>query len=525
MSGPTRQQLQAVQEQALRARALVEAQLVEMVARRRVVAHLDAAIADLRLVMGDARDLHVRRLRLRNGTRVAVAVIDGLVRDELIHRFVLAALAGAPRTLAGPAAVERWLLDLGLQGTRLQPVERYSRLADELHRGGAAVFVHGLPRAWVLEFSGFEHRLPEEPLAEQVTRGPREGFTEVLRTNVAAIRRRMGTYRLRVEEFRVGRLSGTRGALLYLAGRVDPVVVQRVRERLARVRLDTVVDVAQLEPYLEERPWSPFVQLRATERPDVCTAALDEGRVVVLLDGTPHALVVPTLFWDLLQSPEDYYLRWPASMLRLLRLLGLLLSLVLPAFYVAVVNFHHELVPTSLMLTIVTSRAPVPLPTLLEVLMLSIGFDLVREAGTRMPQGIGGPLTVVGALVVGEAMVRGGLASAPLVVLVAVAAVATLALPSFYITVPYRLLSYGLLLLGGLLGLFGVALGVTVVVGHLAALESMGIPFLAPVAPWRGRELDDTLVRTPPFKQQGPLAFLSPRARRSRGRGPAGTGP
>lgn len=525
MSVPSLQGIQAVWEQAVRARGMAEAQLVEVVARRQLPADLDAVVADLRLVMGNASDLHVRQLRLPNGTRVAVVVLDGLVRDELIHRFVLAALAEAPAGLAGPRAVERWLLDLGLKGTRLEAVGRYRDLVDELHRGSAAVLVQGLPRAWVLDFSGFEHRLPEEPQGELVTRGPREGFTEVLRTNVAAIRRRLGTHRLRVEEFRVGRLSGTRGALIYLAGRADPVMVQRIRERLARVPLDTVIDVAQLEPYLEERPWSLMVQLRATERPDVCTAALDEGRVVLLLDGTPHALILPTLFWDLVHSPEDHYLRWSGSLLRLLRLLGLAISVVLPAFYVAVVNFHHELVPTNLMLTIVTSRAPVPLPTLLEALVLNVGFDLLREAGTRMPRGIGGALTVVGALVVGEAMVRGGLASAPMVVLVAMAAVATLALPSFYISVPYRLLSYALLVLGGLLGLFGVAMGATVAVGHLAALESVGVPFLVPVAPWRGRVVDDVLVRTPPLRRRAPLPFLPQAARHPDGRPGAGGGP
>lgn len=506
-----------VHERAARLGAVLDAWRADRAAGRTIPPRLPGAVRALRALMGDPGDLHARRLRLPGGVRAAVVVINGLADDQLIHRFVLVPLARAPAGARTPEAVERWLVERGLHGTRLRRVRRFRDLVEELHRGSAAILVDGLDRVVIVDFSGFEHRLPDEPESETVTRGPREGFTEVLRTNVAAVRRRLADHRLRVEEFQVGRLSRSRGALLYVLGRADPLVVARVRERLAGVTLDAVVDTSQLAAHLSSRPWSPFLQYRSTERPDVCAAALAEGRVVLMLDGTPFAVIAPSTFWDLLHSPEDYYLRWPfASAMRLLRLGSVLLSVGGLALYVAVVNFHHELIPTSLLVTIVTSRAAVPYPTLVEALVLNLGFDLLREAGARMPRGIGGALTVVGALVVGDAMVRGGLASAPMVVLVAVSAVATLALPTFAVTVPFRLLSYVLLVLGGTFGLFGVAVGATLIAGHLASLESAGKPYLSPVAPWRGAALEDTLFRVPWHLPRRPVPFVSLRAARGR---------
>ncbi|HEY8394789.1 MAG TPA: spore germination protein [Thermaerobacter sp.] len=510
-------------ERAARLSALLDAWAADRAAERAIPPQLAHAVHALRALLGFASDLQVRHLRLAGEIQVAVVVIDGLVDDQLIHHVVLAPLARAPQSACTPEAVQRWLLHRGLEGAQLRPAGNFRELARELHRGSAVVLVDGVPLALVIDLSGFEHRLPEEPASEVVTRGPREGFTEVLRTNVAAVRRRLADHRLRVESFTVGRLSHSRGALLYVLGQADPLVVERLRRRLAAVTLDAVVDTAQLVSYLSGRPWSPFLQYRSTERPDVCAAALAQGQVVVMLDGTPFAVIAPSTFWDLLHSPEDYYLRWPfSSAMRVLRLASVLFSVGGLALYVAVVNYHHELVPTNLLVTIVNSRAPVPYPTLMEALILNLGFDLLREAGARMPQGIGGALTVVGALVVGDAMVRGGLASAPMIVLVAVSAVATLALPTFAVTVPFRLLSYLLLVLGSTFGLFGVAVGATVIAGHLASLESAGKPFLAPMTPWRGRALlEDALSRLPWTKHRVPGPFLSRQDARGQGeRGP-----
>ena len=519
MEGPNRLHRlnQEVHERSARLGALLDAWAIDLAAGRAIPAQLPRALHTLQVLLGFAGDLHARRLRLPGGVPVAVVVIDGLVDDQLIHQFVLAPMAQLPQDVRTPEEAERWLVDRGLQGTQMRTVASFGELARELHRGSAVVLIDGLPRALVVHLSGFEHRLPEEPVSEVVTRGPREGFTEVLQTNVAAIRRRLADHRLRVESFETGQLSHSRGALLYVLGRADPLVVERVRRRLATVRLDAVVDTSQLAAHLSSRPWSPFLQYRSTERPEVCAAALAEGRVVVMLDGTPFAVIVPSTFWDLLHSPDDSYLRWVfATATRLLRVGSVLFSLAGLALYVAVLNYHHELVPTNLLITIVASRASVPYPTLMEALILNLGFDLLREAGARMPRGIGGALTVVGALVVGDAMVRGGLASAPMIVLVAVSAVATLALPTFAVTVPFRLLSYVLLVLGATFGLFGVAVGVTIIAGHLASLDSAGKPFLAPLAPWRFQALlEDALSRLPWHAHRRPVPFVPREAARS----------
>ena len=477
----------------------VDVMLAELALVQPVPPHLGQVRLLVDDAMGSPADLHARYVHTAAGVQALVFAMDGMIDTQVLNDFVIKPLRDAD----DPTNPHRLL------SAEVVTSPTVGKIVDGLLRGRAVLCVEGQAVAWQLDVRGFEHREPSEPDLEPSIRGSREGLVEVLRVNTAAIRRRMATDLLRVEEVELGRLTRTRVALLYIGSRVDPTLVAEAKARLKSAPWDSVVSSQQVEALLEDRTWSLFDQVRHNERPDVCVAALNEGRIVIIVDGTPFALIVPTMFWDLLQAPDDYHLRWPfGSTLRAVRLIGLLLMLgVLPA-YVAVTTFHQELISTEFYLSLAAAREGLPLPTIAEALAINFAFDLLREASTRLPKQIAGALTIVGALVVGEAAVRGGFVSAPMIILIGLAALSAFVLPAFSTTVAFRILNYVLLLLAGSLGLFGVAFGLVMVLAHMASLTSMGLPFLAPLAPFRFRSLEDVIVRAPWRYQHGPPAFV-----------------
>lgn len=373
-----------------------------------------------------------------------------------------------------------------------------------LLEGQALIHVEGLTRAWLADVLEFEHRGIDHPATEGTVTGPRDAFVEVLRVNTASLRRRMVSPFLRIEEMRVGRISRTRAAVAYVVGRADPGTVMEVRRRLASAPWDMVFSESQVAGVLQERRWSLFPQVRQTERPDVCAAGLAEGRVAVMLDGTPFAVMVPIQFWDLIQSPDDYYLRWPfAAILRLIRLSAVVLMSVGLALYVAVTTYNQELIPREFLFSLAASRESLPFPTALEAVVLSLIFDILREASTRLPRQIGGALTIVGGLVIGDTAVRAGIVTAPTLILIGISAMAAFTVPQFNTAIPFRILHYVFLLVATFLGMYGLALAVLIVVAHMASLRSLGVPYLSPLAPWRPQGLEDALVRGPWVSQRG----------------------
>jgi spore germination protein KA len=256
-----------------------------------------------------------------------------------------------------------------------------------------------------------------------------------------------------------------------------------------------------IEELIEDNSYSPFPQLVNTERPDVAAANLLEGRVVILVDGTPFVLIAPISFFSLLQSPEDYYQRYMiSSIIRILRFVFMVLSLLLPSLYVAVLTYHQEMVPTALLISVASSRESVPFPALVEALMMEVTFEALREAGVRLPKQVGAAVSIVGALVIGQAAVQAGLVSAPMVIVVAITGVSSFMVPHYTQGIALRMLRFPIILLAGTLGLLGVMLGVITIVVHLCTLRSFGIPYLTPIAPVKGRELKDALIRAPWWK-------------------------
>lgn len=365
-----------------------------------------------------------------------------------------------------------------------------------LLKGDPLLFIDGIDKVFVIGARAWEMRGIEEPVTETVVRGPREGFVETLRTNTAMLRRKIHHPKLRIEQMVLGKMSQTDIAIAYIDGLVNPEILQEVRQRLQRINIDAVLESGYIEAFIEDAPFSPFPTISNTERPDVVAARLLEGRVAVMVEGTTTVLMMPYLMLESIQAAEDYYSRpYYASLVRFLRLVGFLLSTLAPAAYVAFQDYHKEIIPTELLISLAASREGVPFPLFIEVFIMLISFQWLREAGIRMPRPVGQAVSIVGALILGEAAVTAGFVGAPTVIVVALSAIT-----SFLVT-PLNdvifLLRLAYLIAAGIFGLYGIMLVLTFFLLHVASLRSFGIPYMSPWFPitWSGWK--DFVIRAP----------------------------
>ena len=286
--------------------------------------------------------------------------------------------------------------------------------------------------------------------------------------------------------------------MAYIEGFADSTLVDEVTNRLKRIKIDGILESGYIEEMIQDYPFSPFPQVLTTERPDVAAACLLEGRVIILIDGTPITLIAPCTFASLLQAPEDYYNPFYIStFIRWLRYIFFFIALLAPSAYVAILTFHQEMVPTSLLLTIAESREQIPFPALVEAFIMEITFEALREAGVRLPKQVGAAVSIVGALVIGQAATAAGLVSSPMVMVVAITGIASFLVPRYATGISIRILRFPIMILSGMLGLLGVMLGITAIVAHMCTLKSFGVPYLNSTAPLKIRNLKDVLVRAP----------------------------
>lgn len=336
-------------------------------------------------------------------------------------------------------------------------------------------------------------RAVTEPPTSPVVKGPREGFVEDLKTNMVLLRRRIRSNKLVFESIKIGRFTETTVVLAYVRGIVKKEIVDKIRDRLNAVRTDGIVDSSAVEKILEERPYSLFNQLGNTEKPDVAATKLLNGRVAILVDGSPIAVTAPFLLVEDLQVPQDaYYRNVRATFLRLLRVFSLFFALVLPSSYVAVQTHQYQILPLPLLTTILNASSGIPFTPTLEMLIALVFFELLSEASVRMPRHVGMALSVVGAIVLGETAVKAGLLSSVTVLVVAISGIAIYTLPDEVgVLSVLRML---LVVVGGLFGIYGILLFFLLTVGYLTALDCYGVPYLAPYAPIEDENLRKTLL-------------------------------
>lgn len=383
----------------------------------------------------------------------------------------------------------------------LTEVGRIEDLLNEVCFGNSAILVDGHNIALIADVKGWKQRSINEPSTEPTLHGSKEGFVETLRTNTSLIRRRVCDPRLRIEQRTVGAIGRTGIAIVYIAGVARDDVVQELRSRINRISIDSIQSAGQLEEYIEDAPFSPFPTLLRTERVDRVTGSLLEGRVAILVDGTPFVALLPATFSMFLTAPDDYFERFLiGNFLRFLRLALFFIALTFPAFFVAALTFHQELFPTPLVLSIASQREGVPFPALLEALMLEIAWETLREASIRVPIVFGPAVSILGVLFLGQVAVQAGLVSPFMVIVISLTAIASLGTPIFSLSVAARLLRFGLLVLGGTMGLYGVVWGLAALGIHLAVLavlRSFGVPYFEPLMPLVLSSFQDSLLRFP----------------------------
>jgi spore germination protein KA len=364
--------------------------------------------------------------------------------------------------------------------------------------GNTALLIDGEKTALVLGTKGWESRSIEEPPAEPVVRGPREGFTEKMFTNTVLVRRRIKSSRLKLELMKVGLLTKTDIGIMYIDGIANNKVVEEVKKRLGRIDTDGILESGYIEEYIQDEWMTPFPQVLSTERPDRVVAHLLEGNVAILVDTTPFVLLVPVTFFHFLQSPEDYYTQWMATaMIRILRITAVNIALLLPALYIAITTFHQEMLPTSLLISIASAREGVPFPAFVEAFIMEAVFELLREAGIRLPRPVGQAVSIVGALVIGQAAVSAGLVSPAVVIIVALTAIASFSMPNYAGAFPLRIIRFPLMVFAASLGLYGIMMGLIAILIHLCSLRSFGVPYISPIAPFNRNDMKDLVIRFP----------------------------
>ena len=379
----------------------------------------------------------------------------------------------------------------------VQPLHSYEEAEAALLAGNGLLFLQGDDQAYKISSKGYPGLGVSKAESEKVMRGSREGFTESEKLNVALIRKRLRDPGMKVEEQQIGTRSHTMTALVYMEDLVYPRLLDTIRERMDAYEIDGILDSGMLEQLTEKHWLSPFPQFQSTQRPDRTAMELLDGRVAVLCDNSPTALLFPAGFSSYLRVSEDRYNRFElVTFERLLRYGAMLAALLISGLYLSVINFHTQILPTSLLLSLAEARSGVPFPALVEVLIMEISFEMIREAGVRMPGPLSGTIGIVGGLIIGDAAVSANLVSPMSVIVVAFSALSSFAVPDEELSAALRLVKYPFILLGGFLGLAGIAGGLYLLGLHLCGLESFGVPYLRISKP-KTQESNDRVWRAP----------------------------
>lgn len=430
--------------------------------------------------------------------RCCLFYIDGMVNSGIINESIIERIQRTETPLPAGEALLDALAEQVISVNEIKTTNNLQELIQGAIYGDTVLFAEGSARGLIINTKGFALRSTGEPENEKVLRGPHEGFTEGIIANLSRLRRILRTQNLKMEFTTFGRHSNTKACICYIEGIAEPKVLAELRHRLAGYDLDGALDVNYLIETIKDAPHTPFKTVGTTERPDVVAGKLLEGRIALVLDGTPVVLTLPYLFVENFQSSEDYYVSYLySSVTRMLRILGFFITICLPGLYVAVVTYHHELLPTPLLVSFSMARQAVPFPTVVEAFLMIVVFQLLAETGMRMANGIGQALSIVGALVIGQASVEARIVSAPIIIVVGLTGITGLLVPK--LNAATILLRFGLLALSSVLGLYGFTFGMIALLLQLYGMESFGIPFLQPFS-MKFQRNKDSAIRAPWWK-------------------------
>ncbi len=450
-------------------------------------------IIDIRQMTNSPDDLVLRPFRI-GSVDINVVMFEGQVSNLQVSDLLLRKLSSITQNVQTAEELIQLMRQEMLPATDQKEIRTYAELFNLAMSGFAVLTIDGSAVAFAYGYQGFVHRSVGEPSVEKNLKGSKEAFTEAIVPNVSLVRRRIKSQYLAVDAITVGSISNTRVKLLYLSNIADPQMIKRLKEQLAKVPLRMIVDSGYLRPFLETGKLSLLSGTGETERPDTLCAKINEGRVGILVDGSPFAIIVPYLFVEHFQAVDDYLQRpYFATFMRILRIVSFFATIFLPGYYVAVITYHYELIPQVLLDSIVRSTVYTPLSPMAEALIVFVMYELLREAGLRLPTPIGHAISVVGGLVIGDAAVTAGLVGLPMIILIAVTAISAFVIPTLY--EPATTMRFVFILVGGLLGLYGVYLGAILFIINLTSLKTLDIPITAPIAPFDPVSLRDMAVR------------------------------
>ncbi|WP_372632642.1 spore germination protein [Cohnella sp.] len=460
---------------------------------------LDDIETEIRKIFDKCADLVVRRLMVSADVPVMVVYLKALIDEGMWEQGLLMPLMNLEieNTQDPVPFFARFKATLPSSN----PPKNTSNMQEAVRlivHGGIVLFFESRKQALSFHIDDQLQRQLEEPMTEAVIRGPRVGFIEKITVNMTLLRQLIRTPRLKLERMTVGTITDTEIVVAYIENLAPPAVIEKVKKRLSAISLDSVMGTGYLEEMICDTPYTPFPLIKTTERPDAVAGSLIEGKVAVFVNGTPMVMIMPITFWYGFQSVEDYYLNFiVASMLRWLRFLFALFAFTMPSIYVAITTFHQEMIPTSLALSLAAAREIVPFPAMVETLIMEATFEALREAGVRLPRAVGQTISIVGALVIGQAAVQAGIISAPIIIVVSLTGIASFLIPQTAMSQAISLFRFPLVLCAGMFGLYGMSAGLIAMLIHLASLHSLGMPYLWPIAPFNRKGTLDVLFRAP----------------------------
>ncbi|MNI10466.1 Spore germination protein B1 [compost metagenome] len=446
----------------------------------------------LQTLFTDTPDLIVRPINIRQtGEQAILIYMDGLTDKNSVNHDVLRPLQFETGSgIAGSPLI----VTVG----QMMPLLTWTQVAFSLLHGSSVLFVDGRSEAYTLDTKGWPQRAIEDPQLEPSLKGAHQGFVETGGQNIALMRRYIPNNELKIKRMIVGQRGQTTISIVYLADVVNHDYLERLEKRIQQIQVDVIINTGELAEFIEDSPLSLFPQFIITERPDAAASQILQGRCAVVVDRSPGVLIAPVTFMSFFQSVDDYSTRWSiATFLRLLRLFAFFIAAFLPAFYIAVVSYHFEIIPMKLLLTLGESRGHVPFPPFVEAIIMEMTLEMLREAGVRLPAPVGQTVGIVGGIVLGQAVVQAGLISNVMVIVVSFTAISSFVLPNYDMVAAVRLIRFGLMILTTIFGFVGLIIGFMVLIGHLIALQSLGTPYGSPLAPIRFNDWRDTLVRVP----------------------------
>lgn len=443
-------------------------------------------------------DFKIREFEVSGIIPATLIYLSSMVDKEVIGKEILQPLMSLTSNKEELKQVETFLLKKCLFHADIQKTNQLISVIDNLLKGSTVLLVNGIQEAILIDTKKIEKRSIAQPETEQVIRGPRDGFIESLETNICLIRNRLPIPDLRVKKLQIGEITKSNLCLFYINGITNCSLIKDVEKRLSKITIDRILDAGYVEQFIQDNPRSPFPQVKNTERPDVAVGNLLEGRVILMVDGSPFALILPATFAMFYQSSEDYNERTiMMSFVRMIRLVSIVFSLITPSVYVTILSYHPELIPTAFAVAITSGRASVPFPAVIEVFIMEAAMEILREATVRMPKQVGGALSIVGVLVVGQAAVMAGFVSPITVVVIAITTIGSFSTPAYNMATGFRMLRFPLLIASGVLGVYGLILGLVLIMNHIISLKSFGVPYFTPFSPMNWDSLKDAAIRAP----------------------------